>query len=252
MKFRLVKTGFNSAFYNMGLDQALSESVREGGDPVLRFYGWSPTAISIGYFQKIEEEVDLEKCKNLGIDTVRRITGGGAVFHDKELTYSFILPVDCGLVRKPILESYEDICQGIIEGGKSLDLDIQFVPLNDLILGGKKISGNAQTRRGGVILQHGTILLDVDVEKMFSLLLIRDEKIRDKMIAVISERVTSLSNVLGREFRFEEAEDVFVNGFERAFSGVEFYESEVSEEEHEKALKYAEETYGSDEWRFRM
>lgn len=253
MKFRLLKTGFNYAFYNMGLDQVLSEKVASGeSEPVLRFYGWNPPAVSIGYFQKIEEEVDLEKCKELGVDTVRRITGGGAVFHDTELTYSFIVPVENNVVRKPILDSYEDICAGIIAGGRELGLEIKFVPLNDLVVDGKKVSGNAQTRRGGVILQHGTILLKVDVEKMFKILLVPNEKIRDKMIETVKERVTSLSDKLGRDFDFEEAASVFERGFKTAFSGIEFAESEVTDDENALAQKYAKEHYGTNEWRFKL
>jgi lipoate-protein ligase A len=252
MKVRLLKTGHNSAYYNMGLDQALSEGVANGGDPVLKFYGWDPAAISIGYFQKMQEEVDTSKCKEYGIDIVRRITGGGAVFHDQELTYSFMIPIENELVRKPILESYEDICGGIIEGGKDLGIDIQFVPLNDLIVGGKKVSGNAQTRKGGVILQHGTILLSVDVDKMFELLLIPNEKIKDKMIATVKERVTSLSSQLGREFSFDEAVGVFERGFKRFFDKVEFVESEVTDQEDALARKYAEEKYSNEDWLFKM
>jgi lipoate-protein ligase A len=252
MKVRVLKTGHNSAYYNMGLDQVLSEGVAAGGDPVLRFYGWDPAAVSIGYFQKMEEEVDTEKCKELGIDIVRRITGGGAVFHDQELTYSFMIPVENDLVRKPILESYEDICGGIIEGGKDLGLDIKFVPLNDLIVEGKKVSGNAQTRRGGVILQHGTILLGVDVERMFDLLLVPNEKIRDKMIATVKERVTSISSQLGREFSFNEAVGVFERGYTRFFDQVEFVDSSVTSEEDALAKKYAQETYGNEDWLFKM
>ena len=252
MKFRLLKTGHNSAYYNMGLDQVLSESVAQGGDPVLRLYGWNPPAISIGYFQKMEEEVDTAKCKDYGIDIVRRITGGGAVFHDQELTYSFMIPVENDLIRKPILESYEDICGGIIEAGKDLGLDIKFVPLNDLIVDGKKVSGNAQTRKSGVILQHGTILLNVDVEKMFELLLIPNEKIKDKMIATVKDRVTSLSSQLGREFGFDEAVGVFERGYARFFDQVEFVESEVTEEEDRLAKQYAEEKYSDEQWLFKM
>jgi len=250
MEFRLLKTGLNSAFYNMGLDQALAEGVADGGSPILRLYGWDPAAISIGYFQKLHDEVDLDRTAEFGVDTVRRITGGGAVFHDAELTYSFMVPVESGIVRKPILESYEDICQGLIQGAKEIGLEFKFVPLNDIICEGQKVSGNAQTRRGGVILQHGTILLDVDVEKMFSMLLVPNEKIRDKLIATVKERVTSISDRLGREFGFDEAVGIFEGGFKKAFSDFDFVDSVVSDDENALANKYAEERYGNKEFKF--
>ena len=126
------------------------------------------------------------------------------------------------------------------------------MPLNDLIVDGKKVSGNAQTRKSGVILQHGTILLNVDVEKMFELLLIPNEKIKDKMIATVKDRVTSLSSQLGREFGFDEAVGVFERGYARFFDQVEFVESEVTEEEDRLAKQYAEEKYSDEQWLFKM
>jgi len=252
MKIRLINTGFNSAYYNMGLDQALSEQVAKTKVPVLRFYGWNPKAISIGYFQKIEEEVNLEKCAEFGVDTVRRITGGGAVFHDSEITYSFILPEDSELIRKPILDSYQDLSAGIVEAGKILGLDIKFVPLNDLVIGAQKISGNAQTRRNGVILQHGTVLLNVDVEKMFDLLLVPNEKLKGKMIETVKERVTSLSTQLGREIAYDEAYEVLVKGYALAFKHAKFELGEVTPDEEAAAIVYANEKYSLDSWRFKF
>jgi lipoate-protein ligase A len=186
-KIRTVETGFNSAALNMAIDEALIESV--GQVPILRIYGWRPAAVSIGYFQSMNEEVDFTKCKEIGVDIVRRLTGGGAVLHEYELTYSFISR------RYPqnIVESYKWICDAIVISINRLGFDASFVPLNDIVIAGKKVSGNAQTRRKGVLLQHGTILLDVNVDKMFSVLKVPSEKLRDKIIKDVKERVTSLA-----------------------------------------------------------
>lgn len=86
---KLLKMGHQDAATNMGIDEALMRTA-VAGEPVLRLYGWKPAAVSIGYFQGLEEEVDLDACHNHGVDVVRRVTGGGAVFHDQELTYSFV------------------------------------------------------------------------------------------------------------------------------------------------------------------
>ena len=186
-KIRIVETGFNPAAQNMAIDEALIESV--GEVPILRIYGWRPAAVSIGYFQSMNEEVDFTKCREIGVDIVRRLTGGGAVLHEYELTYSFISR------RYPqnIVESYKWICDAIVISIKRLGFDASFVPLNDIVIAGKKVSGNAQTRRKGVLLQHGTILLGVDVNKMFSVLKVPSEKLRDKIIKDVKERVTSLA-----------------------------------------------------------
>jgi lipoate-protein ligase A len=252
MKVRVINTGFHDAYYNMALDQALSESVAESGVPVLKMYGWSPAAVSVGYFQKFEEEVDLEKCKEFGVDTVRRITGGGAVFHDKEITYSFIIPLGSDFIRQPTLDSYEDICQGIIKAGEFLNLDVKFVPLNYLVIGQQKVSINAQTRRNGVLIQHGTIILDLNIDKMIEILLVPNEKIKDKMIERIKERVTSISLQLGREVLFDEMADVLKVGFVKAFPLLKFENSEVTPNEEMKAVKYAKEKYSDDSWRFKF
>src|SRR3989338_1698427 len=249
MEFRLLHTGFESAAMNMAIDESVLEHIARGeSTPTLRLYGWRPPAVSIGYFQSLDEEVDREACKKFGIDVVRRMTGGGAVFHDKEITYSIHIPMSLGLVPADILESYRAVSNGVIFGLRDFGLDVQFVPLNDLILNGKKISGNAQTRKKGVILQHGTILLEVDVEKMFSLLKVPNEKLKGKLIADVKERVTSLSAALGREGGFEEALPALQKGFAEAFPESVFEAGGLSASEQTRTNELAKEKYWNDAW----
>jgi len=237
----------------MGLDEAIAILLTEGKSvPTLRFYAWEPLACSIGYFQSIGSELDLSNCQKLGIDTVRRITGGGAVFHEHEVTYSFIAPLQAAYVPNKVLDSYLKVSEGIIQGLAKLGLKVEFKPLNDLICQGKKISGNAQTRRNGILLQHGTILLRVDVEKMFSILKVPNEKIRDKLIQDVKERVTSLSQVLNRVVTYEEVAETLLAGFQQAFCEQEFVLGELSPEEQALAEKLAREKYESDEWNFKI
>ncbi|HBE46121.1 MAG TPA: lipoate--protein ligase family protein, partial [Spirochaetaceae bacterium] len=147
-EFRLLETGFHTAAFNMGLDEALLGSVAEGKSlPTLRFYGWKPPAVSIGYFQGLHEEVDVDACRAAGVDVVRRITGGGAVFHHYEVTYSIVVPLSHQLARPNILDSYRLLLGGIIDGLALLGIEAEFAPINDIVTGGKKISGNAQTRK---------------------------------------------------------------------------------------------------------
>ncbi|MDD4352129.1 MAG: biotin/lipoate A/B protein ligase family protein [Candidatus Gracilibacteria bacterium] len=251
-QIRILKTGAKQASYNMGLDEAVATLLAEGkAVPTLRLYAWEPTACSIGYFQSIGAELDLDRCKEFGIDVVRRITGGGAVFHEYEVTYSFIAPLSANYVPQKVLDSYLKVSEGIIRGLAQLGLSIEFKPLNDLVCQGKKISGNAQTRRNGILLQHGTILLQVDVDKMFSILKVPNEKIRDKLIQDVKERVTSVEQVLGRSVRNKEVEDVLLLGFQETFTDLEFVAGELSAEEQLLAEKLASEKYESDEWNFK-
>lgn len=248
MKFRFLDTGFRSAAENMALDESILLHRRRGeAPPTLRFYGWSPPAVSIGYFQSLHEVLNLEKCSSLGIEYVRRMTGGGAVFHEKELTYSLIDLEKSRWVPANIKESYKIICKGIVEGLSELGVHAEFFPLNDVVIGERKISGNAQTRRKGVLLQHGTILLDANVEKMFGVLRIPQEKLRDKAIKHAEERITSLKHVLSREVAFDEVVPVFRDGFERAL-GAEMVLGELSSSEERLAHKLAESKYTSSFW----
>ena len=196
-QWRLLITENNTAFSNMAIDRAvLVANSKELIPPTVRFFSWKPPAISIGYFQSLDDEVDLNICKKLGVDYVRRITGVGAVFHDNELTYSIVIPESHPQIPKNIIDSYSRICGAIMKGLKQLGIDSNYFPINDILTNHKKISGNAQTRKLKTVLQHGTILMDVDVEKMFSLLKVPDEKIKDKLIEDVRKRVTSIKHVL--------------------------------------------------------
>lgn len=243
MKWRVIKYSENDASTNMAIDEAVSESVATGGPPTIRFYGWKPSAVSIGYFQSLDKEVDLEKCSSMGIGVVRRRTGGGAVYHDNEgeITYSIIGKEE--MFPKDIIASYKLICGWICESLSLLDIYSEFKPINDIIVGGKKISGNAQTRRGGVLLQHGTVLCDVNVDKMFSVLKVPDEKIKDKMIKTVKERVTSV-----KQQRYATKHDVYtalVRGFTHE---KEFSVEPLTDEEIKRAMELAETRYSSREW----
>jgi lipoate---protein ligase len=223
----------------MGLDQALMSTV-EDFIPVLRLYGWKPSAVSIGYFQSLEQEVNVKKCKELGIDVVRRITGGGAVLHEYELTYSFITKI----YPANIIESYRSICEPVLTCLHDLGFDGKFSPLNDITVENKKVSGNAQTRRNNVLLQHGTILLDVNVDKMFSVLKVPSEKIRDKIIQDVKERV------MGLKVSYDEVANKLWQSFGQKFQAEVFKDDVKSDESIEAKImqKYKYSTY---EWNYK-
>lgn len=238
-KIRLLETGQEPGPWNMALDQALMSKV-DDHIPVLRLYGWKPASVSIGYFQSLEQEVDVKKCEDLGIDVVRRMTGGGAVLHEQEVTYSFITKVFPSDVR----ESYKVICEPVVTCLISLGFDAKFSPLNDITVKNKKVSGNAQTRRNGVLLQHGTILLDIDVDKMFSVLKVPSEKIKDKAIQDVKERV------MGLELSFDEVANQLWQSFSRSFQADVFRDNAKTDEIIEAKImqKYK---YGTYEWNYK-
>lgn len=245
---RLIQSGCHDCYYNMGLDEALLESAAAGAPPALRLYGWNPPAVSIGYFQGISEEVDTEACGRYGFDIVRRISGGGAVLHKSELTYSVILPPAYRhFAPADLNESYRVLCSGLVEGLKLLGVKAVFSGVNDILAGGKKISGSAQTRRLGCLLQHGTILLDNDLDVMFEVLKVPGEKIRGKLIEEAKERVTSLRVLLGREVSFDEAAGALIHGFASALN-MDFTGSTPLPGEEAGALALAREKFSTREW----
>ncbi len=246
MKWRIIGLETCDAYLNMALDEVVSYGIMtELSSPTIRFYTWKPGAVSIGYFQSIRDEVNLEICRDMGIDCIRRWTGGGAVYHDAlgEITYSVIAPA--GLFPKNIVESYKVICGWIAKGLGTLGIDAVFSPVNDIIVAKKKISGSAQTRRNGVLLQHGTVLYDLDLNTMFSVLNVSKQKITDKMIQNARERVTCI-----REHADVNKNDVY-EALLRAFTeGKDHASGAWTREEMEKARELSEKKYRTEEWLF--
>jgi len=242
-------------YYNMGLDKAILNAVSKEKVPnTIRLYRWEPSAVSIGYFQSMRNVVNLEQCDKMGVNYIRRITGGGAVYHDYEgeLTYS----VNClnteNRLPQDITKIYEIICGGIVDGLTELGVVSEFKPINDIVLQktGKKISGSALTRKQGVVSQHGTILRKVDVERMFSLLIVPDEKIKDKLISSAKERVSSLELELGQAPSFEDIGNALITGLEAKLK-IKLVKEEITKEEVSDAEKFAKEQFKSDEWMFK-
>jgi len=246
---RVLRFHINDPFYNMAIDEAIAKCIGENlSPPTLRLYGWWPRAVSIGYFQEIREEVNLEFCKENNIEVVRRITGGGAVIHTEgELTYSFIVKNDGNYVPFDIEESYKVICTPIINALKRIGVNARFRPINDIEVEGRKISGSAQTRKYGAILQHGTLLLSFDYS-LLSALKIKYEKLADKQLKDITKRVVSLKD-LGYDISREEMAEILAEEFKKYFK-LEIFYGEINEFERKSAMELINK-YKSYEWNYR-
>ena len=246
MRWRVVPLQVHDGFTNMALDEAIGESVAAGSAPTIRFYRWRPSAVSIGYFQSLQEEVDLGECERLGVDYLRRRTGGGAVYHDfdGEITYSLLAPQE--MYGPDIPASYGEICGHLVRSLGFLGLEAKFSPVNDVLVEGRKISGSAQTRRGGVLLQHGTMLYRVNPEVMFGLLRVGEEKMRDKFVRSVVSRVTSVVDQVG-QVEMEEVYEALLEGFTE---GKTWEYGDITPVELERARVLAAERYRSREWNF--
>ncbi len=229
----------------MALDEACMEAVRDSvAPPTVRLYRWLPSAITLGNFQCYADEIDANAVAVAGIPVVRRQTGGGAVYHDAagEVTYSIIAPL--ALFPLGVSESSAAICGVLVDALAELGLHAEFRPINDITINGRKVSGNAQTRRGGVLLQHGTILLTVDAATMFSFLTPDKSKLSDKpFIKSVNAAVTSLAEhgILDREV----IEHAIRDSFRRRYPG----DAGVwTPRELARAEELVREKYSTDEW----
>ncbi len=235
MKWRFIDFEYADCFTNMAVDEATAAAFGNRlVPPTLRLYGWRPPAVSIGYFQKLGNSVDVEMCKSLGIDVVRRPTGGRAVLHEHEVTYSVVVGEDYPGMPKSITESYRFICMGIIEGLRLLGADVGLqsarykegigsssacfdaASMYEVLHEGKKLVGSAQVRKNGVILQHGSILVDIDIRKNISVFTGR-KKIRPELDNIFRNRVVTLKQILGKDVEYSNVSDSVFKGFENAF-----------------------------------
>lgn len=272
--WRFIDSGNCSPAFNMALDEALLDWHSEGKiPPVIRFYGWNPATLSIGYFQKVEKEIDLEAVKAHGLGFVRRPTGGRGVLHEHELTYSVIVSEDHPEMPKTVTEAYRVISEGILKGFHQLGLEAYFaVPRTDeeksalknprsavcfdapswyeLVVEGRKVAGSAQTRQKGVILQHGSILLDLDEDKLFSLFKYPSDRVKERMKSAFKNKAVAINEISPRKITLEEAKEAFYKGFAEGLNIVlEPYH--LNEEELAYVNKIAKERYESDEWNYK-
>ena len=190
MTWRLIPYQSHDAFLNMAIDEAIfRETLKNKRPPTLRFFGWRPAAVSIGYFQNVQKEIHVGRCRSAGVDIVRRITGGKAVYHQDEVTYSLAAGSREGLFPDNIVRTYEMIssclARGLAELGISASLAETGVSRRkterppccfaepagrELLVDGRKICGSAQTRSHGGFLQHGSLLMTFDPAATASLI----------------------------------------------------------------------------------
>ena len=273
-KWYFINSGPCSPAYNMALDEALLHWHSKGLiPPVIRFYEWNPATLSIGYFQRAQKDIDFDQLHKLNLGFVRRPTGGRAVLHEHELTYSVIVSEEYPNMPKTVTEAYRVISEGLLLGFRNLGLDAYFsVPDTEekrdilkkpksavcfdapswyeLVVEGKKVAGSAQTRQEGVILQHGAILIDLDDEKLISLFKFPSEASRERMRKHLPQKAVAINQLANRKVDVETCAKAFHKGFEDALD-VELVPYELTEEQQDFVDNLAKTRYETDEWNFR-
>ncbi|WP_438310714.1 lipoate--protein ligase family protein [Sporosarcina sp. FA9] len=272
--WHFINSGKCSPSFNMALDEALLEWHSKGEiGPVLRFYEWEPATLSIGYFQSVTKEIEMEVVERLGLGFVRRPTGGRGVLHEHELTYSVIVREDYPDMPESVTEAYRVISGGVLDGFKNLGLDAYFAIPNDtneaadlkkpktavcfdtpswyeLVVEGKKVAGSAQTRQKGVILQHGAILLSLDEEKLISLFKFSSEEQRQRMRVSLPEKAVAIDRLANRDIPIKECIEAFSKGFESALN-IKLVPYELSVEQLQYVNEIEQRKYANDTWTFK-
>ncbi|MFJ8262111.1 biotin/lipoate A/B protein ligase family protein [Rummeliibacillus sp. NPDC094406] len=273
-KWYFINSGPCSPAYNMALDEALLHWHSEGLiPPVIRFYEWNPATLSVGYFQRVQKDIDFDQLKKLNLGFVRRPTGGRAVLHEHELTYSVIVSEKYPNMPKTVTEAYRVISEGLLLGFRNLGLDAYFsVPDSEekrdilkkpksavcfdapswyeLVVEGKKVAGSAQTRQEGVILQHGSILIDLDDEKLISVFKFPSEASKDRMRKHLPQKAIAINQLAKRKVDVEACAEAFHKGFEDALD-IELVPYELTQEQQDFVENLAKTRYETDEWNFR-
>ncbi|WP_080876239.1 lipoate--protein ligase family protein [Oceanobacillus timonensis] len=259
-------TGKQTPAYNMAVDECLLQWHSEGKiPPVLRFYEWVPAGLSVGYFQKTKNRIDLQAVEKHGFHLVRRLTGGRAVLHDKELTYSVIISEQHPWMPKSVKDVYLILSKGLLEGYRNLGIAADFaVPEEklapsqsavcfeepswyELVIDNKKAAGSAQTRKQGVILQHGSIPLSVDKDTLYDLFIYRNEKVKQRARAAFDDKAISIDEAAGREVSLEETKTALKAGFQTGLD-IELKTFTLSEEQEQEIHELMYSKYVTDEW----
>jgi lipoate-protein ligase A len=226
----------------MAVDRAILVACEAGKvPPTLRLYGWGRPTLSVGYAQDLSKEIETGRCRELNIPVVRRPTGGRALLHYQEVTYSLIAPIPHPEFPSSLLGTYRKIAQALLVGLRQVGVrDAALAPVRrhsrtgdsfrspsclaslnhgEIEVHGAKLVGSAQRRTNRAFLQHGSILIRCDRTLMHSLLKFSHANSRSNSFETLKQKVTTLSECLGREISFKEVAQAMLEGFRQTFQG---------------------------------
>jgi lipoate-protein ligase A len=265
MNWRLLITPPARGAWNMAVDESILEHIGRGESaPTLRLYAWDPPSLSLGHAQPFSD-VDMDRLKQRGWEVVRRATGGRAILHTDEITYSVIAPSNEPRVEGSVLESYNRLAQALLLAVKNLDIPVEMkegkvsesatpnpvcfeVPSTyEITVNGKKLIGSAQARKKEGVLQHGSLPLTGDLTRICQALVFENESAREEASKRLLERATTVESALGAEISWEKAKQAFIHAFETQL-GLSFENGELSESESKRAEELVKEKYAHPFW----
>jgi len=270
--WRLLLTSPARGAWNMAVDEAVLEHIGHGESyPTLRLYAWDPACLSLGHAQPFSD-VDVNRLRERGWEVVRRATGGRAILHTDELTYSVIAPNDEPRVEGGVLESYNRLAQALLAAVKNLELPVEMkeavghvsnvtnttnpvcfeVPsAYEITVDGKKLIGSAQARKKEGVLQHGSLPLTGDLARICQALVFESESAREDASKRLLTRAATVESVLGRAVSWETAAQAFIHAFETQL-GLNLKKGELSESESKRAGELVKEKYSHPSWTERV
>lgn len=269
--WRLLFTPPASGAWNMAVDESILESIGRGESiPTLRLYAWTPACLSLGVAQPFAD-VDSARLRARGWDVVRRITGGRAILHTDELTYSVIGPAHNPILAGSVLESYNRIARALLTAVQELGMSVEInedvgqvanlsksnpvcfeVPSTyEITVNGKKLIGSAQARRKDGVLQHGSLPLIGDLARITEALSFADESARAEAATRLLTRAATMESALGRAVDWETAASSMVRAFEAELE-IQFERGELSQKEKTRAEELVREKYGNARWTERV
>ena len=265
-KWRLLVTPPMSGAWNMAIDEALLDIIgQDQALPTLRLYAWEPACLSIGYAQPCVD-IDRKRISDLVWDWVRRPTGGRAILHTDELTYSVIAPLTEPRVAGSVLESYLRLSTALLSALHTINIHAEALPINptgntrengavcfevpsnyEIVIDGMKLIGSAQARRKNGVLQHGTLPLWGDLTRITNVLVYPTETKRREAALCLLSHATTVETVLGYEVSWEKAAQAFIAGFQSVLD-LEFVQGNLSDREMQRAETLKEEKYNHPGW----
>lgn len=261
MNWRYILYHTYDPYWNMAIDEAMLIAHSEGKvPPTLRFYGWQPATLSIGYFQRADKAIDRTKVEELELGFVRRMTGGRAVFHDQELTYSVVISESNPAISPSVHVTHNKLNMALKKGLEQLMLKIddnsaEVYDTNssvacfdapgesEFLIQSRKVIGSAQTRQRGVLLQHGSILLDMDFDTVFQIFRFPTEKVKNNF----QNRVGTLAGLQEKSITLEKVIQAFYIGFQDGLH-INFIEEPLTSYEWQLAEQLVKEKYSRPEW----
>lgn len=268
--WRLLELAPGDGPWNMAVDEAILVAMANGPtSPTLRLYSWSRPYLSVGCSQRLSD-LDLEACRREGLPLLRRASGGTAVLHEATVAYSLVLPSGHPLAATDVVESYRRLATPMLAALRRLGVDARLVPPGEadcggrreglgssacfgslapyeLIYLGRKLVGNSQLRRRGVILHHAMLYLEFDPVRLASLLRVASREERVELARFLGEHVGSLAWALGARVRMEAVAEALKAGFAETL-GIRLEPGALAPDEEAQARRLVLEKYGNPKW----